>query len=131
MTQDTHLEHLELGEIIDSLATCKAEKEDLEAKLSDVKKEIQAHKNEIMARLKESKTESAAGKRLSVRLSSLVVPTVEDWDAFIAWVKREDAWYLLQRRINSTPFRELLAADECPDGLKPFTKEDINTATLG
>ena len=53
------------------------------------------------------------------------VPTVTDWDAVHLYIKENDAFHLLQRRINTAAWREMLKAATPLPGTAPFTKRSI------
>lgn len=75
--------------------------------LAAEKKELEEQIIEEM--LKEGITQASSGVG-TVTISEQEVASVEDWDKFNAWVKRNNAFYLYQRRVNNAPYRELLAS---------------------
>ena len=59
-----------------------------------------------------------------------VVPVAKDWDAIHDWILEHKATYLLQRRLSSTSYRDIVDLEdegfEIP-GIEPFTKVTIAT----
>jgi len=51
-----------------------------------------------------------------------VVPQVDDWDAFYAFVRKQDAFELLQKRITSTAWRERVDAGQEVPGVGTFNR---------
>jgi hypothetical protein len=52
---------------------------------------------------------------------------VEDWDAVLSFIKQEDAFDMLERRVSKTAVRAYIDATKAvPPGVKYGTKLDIN-----
>ncbi|MBH0050685.1 hypothetical protein [Pseudoalteromonas sp. SWYJZ19] len=45
----------------------------------------------------------------SISMAEESQPSVHDWDALYEYIKENDAFYFLQRKLNAAPFRELLS----------------------
>lgn len=99
--------------ILDEL---KAEREDLELKL--------------MAAMDAQGTEMCKGTYATAVVSSTIMPQVLDWDAFYAYIRRNNAFYLLERRPAAVAYRELMERRRKPlPGTTSFTKRSINLRT--
>jgi hypothetical protein len=59
-------------------------------------------------------------------VSEEIVPTITDWDALYAYIKENDAFHFLQRRVASAAYREALTANQEIPGLAPYTKRSLN-----
>lgn len=59
-------------------------------------------------------------------ISELTVPLVEDWDAALAYMRDNDMLYLLQRRIATGAFREIVEGGGGVPGVKPVPKRSIS-----
>lgn len=59
-------------------------------------------------------------------LSKTLLPTVQDWDALYEHIKATDAFHLLQRRVSTPAFRELIEAGEVIPGVQAFEDVSIN-----
>ena len=70
-----------------------------------------------------TRVSSAAGTAV---ISEQVVPMVEDWDAALAYMRENDMLYLLQRRMATGAYREIVEASGEVPGVKPLTKRSIN-----
>lgn len=56
-----------------------------------------------------------------------VIPQGSDWDAFYAWVKQEDAFDALERRIKKTFIKEYMEQHEgqIPPGVSVYTTYNV------
>lgn len=62
----------------------------------------------------------------SMSISETLVGNVQDWDQVHAYIRDNDAFHLLQRRLANAAYGEILAlGDELP-GVEPFTKRSLN-----
>ena len=123
-----------IGALLDQLAKQRQLKTEIDNKLKEVEGEINTLKEQILAELQESGMSKASGKSLTVSVKSDVVPTVKDWDAFYAFIKKNNYFHLLQRRVSTAAWRELheqLSAKkkEVP-GTEAFVKVDLSVTTL-
>ena len=58
--------------------------------------------------------------------TEMVVPVIEDFDEFSEYVIKEGALHLLQRRVSSGEFKEMIESGQQVPGLSPYTKVDIS-----
>lgn len=89
----------------------------------DAIKELDAQLVELMEAAGEERVEIKGG--LGVRLSYSTVPNVKDWDAFYAYIKKNNAWYMLERRPSVTGYRDTLEAGKAVPGVEPFNKVKV------
>ena len=89
--------------------------------------EIKALDESLIVYLKDSEEERVEIKAgVGVRLTSSTVPTVKDWDAFYAWIKKNNAFFMLERRPSVTGYRDVLASGKAIPGVESFTKIKLN-----
>jgi len=62
----------------------------------------------------------------SVSMAEETQPAVTDWEALYEYIKDNDAFYFLQRKINAAPFRELLSTGESLVGVSPIQVRKIS-----
>lgn len=112
-----------LGEAIDTLYQARA------ARLAKAKevKELQATeaaaKLKVLRLLGEAGLEKASGKLATAGILTEDVPYVKDWDALYGYIKENDRFDLLQRRIGVVAWRDLFK-----DGvLIPGTEAGVDT----
>jgi len=123
-----------IGQMLDQLAKQRKIKADLDAKVKDVEGEINNLKLEILNALQTAGMSKASSKTLTVTVKQDVVPNVTDWDAFYAYIRKNNYFHLLQRRVSTAAWKELheqLSAKkkEVP-GTEAFVKVDLSVTTL-
>lgn len=62
----------------------------------------------------------------SVSMAEETQPSVQDWEALYDYIKENDAFYLLQRKVNSAPYRELLTMGDELAGVQPVTVRKLS-----
>lgn len=110
--------------MIDRIFTLREEMRTLEKKITELNKEKTKIEDSLLADMDTQGVRSVSGRKATASVSENLVPSVEDWDSFHAWIRRNNAFYLLQRRANALPYRELM---ESRHGKK---LPGVNTVTL-
>ena len=87
--------------------------------LSDKKKHIDSDIEAIMAELN---LKVAGNGQHTVSLKDDVFAQADDWDVLYNYIKENDAFYLLNKRISVTAFREIINAGETVPGLTPVVR---------
>lgn len=67
----------------------------------------------------------AVGK-LTFSISEQTVGNVEDWDDLYQFIRDNNAFYLLQRRLANAAYKEILDGGDNLPGVVPFTKRSLN-----
>lgn len=104
----------------------RAEKADLEAKRKALDEEDELLKLEILRQMDEQGSTRVATDSGTAIKTKTILPVVDDWDALYEYVKANDAFHLLQRRVSSPAFREILENGEVLPGVHAFEKSDIS-----
>lgn len=85
---------------------------DLNAKhnalIKDLKSEYDELAAALMDELESSGTELMRTPSGTVSIIKSDVAKVEDWDKVHAWIRKNNAFHLLMRKINNAPYRELM-----------------------
>lgn len=119
-----------INDLIEKRAEIKRETESLNSRL----KELEASRDEIdLALLKKMDAEGlsrTANGSFSVSINEDTVPDVLDWDSVYAHIVATRDFSLIQRRISSTAYKELLKLGEGVPGLQPRTIRKINFRSL-
>jgi plasmid maintenance system killer protein len=119
-----------INDLIEKRADIKRQTEKLNKQL----KELGAAQDEIdLALLKKMDAEGlsrTANGDYSVSINEDTVPEVVDWDAVYDHVVLTRDFSLIQRRISSTAYKELLKLGEGVPGLSPRTIRRINFRSL-
>lgn len=98
----------------------------LETQVKDLDAQLAGNETDIIGIADEMGLDRFAVGKLTFSISSQVVGNVEDWDALHAYIKENDAFYLLQRRLSNAPYKEILDSGESLAGVVPFTKRSLN-----
>lgn len=103
------------------------QRKEASAKLKVLEDQISELDKELIDYLQSSDEERVEIKGgIGVRLTSSVVPTVKDWDAFYAWIKKNNAFWMLERRPSVTGYRDQLSTGKAIPGVESFTRIKLN-----
>ena len=72
----------------------------------------------------------STGSKATVSISTSVKPSVEDWDAFYAYIHKNKYYHLLERRPSVTGCRELFDHKGAIPGVVPFTQRKLNIRSV-
>lgn len=122
-----------LGERIDEIYDLKQQKKDAEDAVVAIERRIAAKEDELLAELDAQGTVKATGRKASVSVQETIVPQVEDWDAFYAYVRKNNAFELLQRRPVAEAWREhaMNRRSKTVPGTVPFAKRKVSIRVSG
>ena len=110
-----------IGACIDALYKMRAERHAIEKKAEAVKEQESALEGYVLETFRKTDLDGARGKVAVAGITQATVPTVKDWDALYKYVKKKDAWDLLQKRVSATAYRERLDEKVVVPGVEPFT----------
>jgi hypothetical protein len=125
MTQE-----LNINQLIEKRAEVKAGMEQLNRELKELR-ETQDQLDVLL--LKKMDTEGlsrTANDKASVSINEDTVPEVMDWEQLYQHIMSTQDFSLIQRRVSSTAYKELLKLGEAVPGLQPRTVRRINFRTL-
>lgn len=98
----------DLAKLAKQIREKKDEISELNKEVKQKKEVLQEMEGDMIGAIKDSGLEAVNvdGRRYSVKDEQ--VPVVEDWDGFYGFIKENDAFYLLQRRVSTPAFREAI-----------------------
>lgn len=120
------METLSLGQLARERHALRETKRTLNAQLKSIDEQLTENEQLMLDALDEQGVEATRVDGISIAISEQIVPTVEDWDAFEAFILENKALYLLQRRAAAGAYRELLEMEQVVPGVVPFTKRSIS-----
>ena len=126
MPADTDNQTVPLGTLCDRLYELRESIKELTDREKELRQEFEAIHIELINRMDNEGTPRAGGRKASVSINETTYATIRDYDAFINYVKEEDAFHLLQRRVADASYREMLQIGEEVPGLEPFTRRKLN-----
>lgn len=115
-----------IGLQIDALYKLKQELADHQAKEEAIKLKISEAEAKLMETMEAQGVDKSTGKTATVSISETLTGNVTDWDTFGAYVIKNKALHLLQRRISDPAIRELFSLKGSVPGVEPFTKKRLN-----
>jgi hypothetical protein len=93
--------------LIEKLASLRDEKAQLEKQVKELGESYRLYKQELLNQLLEQGLSTAASSNYRIAITNKPVTRLVDWDAFLEYVKSNDAYYLVKRGIASTKVYEL------------------------
>lgn len=115
-----------LGECADILYTTRAERLSENQNVKILKAFEELVKNHIIDELPASNAEGITGKVATATIVRSVIPIVEDWDKLYAYIKKNNRFDLLQRRLNETAVEEMWDAKKTIPGVGSFNVKTVS-----
>lgn len=119
-----------LGSLIDQMSAKRDEKRAMEAKVKEVNAELETLETQIIEHLDKQGVTSSTGSLATGSISEHVVPQVEDWDLFYAYIFKNKYGHLLDRRPSVTGCRELFETKGKIPGVLPFVKRKLSLTNI-
>lgn len=119
-----------MSELLTSLgkeyATLRDKKYHFQENLKEVNAEMRKVEEQMLSLMKDNEMPKFKLDDIGTFYKSeTVVGHLKDWDKFWKYVQDEQADFLLERRVKSTAFREVLQSGEEVPGVEPFTRVTI------
>ena len=121
---------LTLGALADQIHAKREAKRLLDAKMKEIEEEIRELEESIFAAMDAQGTTKAEGKKAGLSISSRTIANVVDWDSLWPWVAKTKSFYMIQKRVNDTTYREMLEFGKKVPGVQPFTKRSLSVRSL-
>ena len=116
-----------LNDLLDQSFSLRDQRRDLEAQASEIKKEEAATDAAILEVMLDQGIDSTrVNGRGSVSVKTEIVPSEIDWDAVIPYVRDNDLFELMYRRLNAAVYRDFLDSGYEIPGVKPFEITKLN-----
>lgn len=120
------MRELTLGQAIDQLYEARAERLAKAKEVKDLQIKEAAAKVQVLALLRESGLEKASGKLATAGITTEDIPFVKDWDAVFGYIKDNDRFDLVQRRIGVVAWRDLFRDNILVPGTEAAVDIDIS-----
>ena len=120
-----------LGLQIDQVWALREKVREHEDKIKELKAVITGREYELLLSMEKQGLTSVKGNLAAANISESVVPQVEDWTALYAFIRRNNAFELLERRCAAGAFREHAERrrDHTVPGVVPYTKRKVSIRT--
>ena len=123
-------EELNINQLIEKRAENKYAMDELNAQLKELR-ETQNHLDVLLLKKMDAEGLSrTANTQASVSINEDTVPDVIDWEELYQYVTDTRDFSLIQRRVSSTAYKELLKLGESVPGLQPRVVRRINFKSL-
>ncbi len=119
-----------VGAKIDALHALREDKRQLEELLKAKAQEIDLVENELIELMDQQNISKSTGTKATVSITTSTKPSVEDWDAFYAFIGKNKYYHLLERRPSVTGCRELFDTKGKIPGVVPFTQRKLNIRSV-
>jgi hypothetical protein len=120
------METKDLGPAIDALYALREARLDLERKAKDMKSQELEMRGAILECLDESGLSKASGLMATAGKKITIVPLVTDWDQVFGYIKQNDRFDLVQKRISVLAWRATLDEGGLIPGTEPVEEQDIS-----
>ena len=119
-----------IGAKIDRLHALREQKRALEEQIKQLSEQMSVLENGLIDQMDAEGVSKSTGNAATVSITTSVRPSVEDWDAFYAYIHRHKYYHLLERRPSVTGCRELLETKGKIPGVVPFTQRKLNIRSV-
>ena len=122
------MNNLDIKKKVQKLSTVEDEIKEVNETLKVLKAEKIAIEVELIEALEDNGGMGCHWEDLGVRvgLKTMIVPSVKDWEATLAFILENDLTYLLTHKVKSDGWRELRAMGVEVDGVTPFEKVTLS-----
>lgn len=115
-----------LGEAIDTLYQARAARLAMAKEVKELQVKESAAKSEVLKLLGESGLAKASGKLATAGITSEDVPHIKNWDEVYAYIKENDRFDLLQKRIGVVAWRDLYKDNILVPGTEAAVDTDLS-----
>lgn len=118
-----------LEQRVAALAEARAKKQEIADQLAAINITVERLELEVLNSMLDGNVESVRTGRATVSVKRSTVPQVQDWNALDAYIVKNKALDLLQRRVSVTAWRERVEAGKAVPGVVPYEKVDLSWRT--
>lgn len=118
-----------LGACADLLYKTREERLKLQREVDRLEKKESALENHFIEELSKDST-GVAGRVARVQINSKPVPVVEDWSKFYTYIKKNNAFELLQRRLSAKAVEERWEDKKQVPGVGRFNAKKVSCTKL-
>lgn len=118
---------LSTGDIVRRMREVRDERRRISERDKELVDEWRKLELELLTRLDEQGQDMARVKDVgTATITEKTLPQVVDWDEFYDYIKDQDALYLLQRRISTSAWNELMNSGIDVPGVTPYVQRQIS-----
>lgn len=109
-----------IGACVDRLYSLREKRLKIQQEVDSIKSQEEALRLHVLECFNKDDIEGAKGKLATASVLPKTVAHVVDWDALYAYIVKNNAFEMLQRRVNDGAYRERLDNKEPVPGVEPF-----------
>lgn len=122
---------LEIGKYIDEMMALRSEKRHHEAEVKRIDANIKLMEGTLkQAMIDQGITEAKGVYGKAVYDEKVLYPQVDDWNAFHQYIKENNLFDLLHKRISLTNYRQLVEAQVAVPGVVPNYVSEVNLRSI-
>jgi len=115
-----------LGEVIDNLYETRAARLTLSKQVEELKQQEAVIREELLRMLNDVGLKKASGELATVGVNTSIQPLTTDWVQIHRYIRNEDRFDLLQKRLATLAWRELYDTGILVPGTEPFKETDLS-----
>ena len=119
-----------LGVKIDSLQSLREQKRALESQIKVLSEQMADIELELIKQMDSQGIERSTGKAATVSISTQTRPSVDDWDAFYAYIRKNKYFHLLEKRPSVSGCNELFETKGKIPGVVPYVQRRLNVRSI-
>lgn len=116
-----------LKELSERFVKAKNRVTDIGRDLAEAKKVKEDYENRLIQAMQAVGLTQIGNQDITMSVRSDTVPNIKDWDAVYQYIHDNHAYHLLQRRMSSTAYKELVELGEVVPGTEEFDRISIST----
>lgn len=121
---------MKMGLCADKLYDLRARRLDAQKVADLLEAEEKALKLHIINNLPKSESSGVSGKTANVKIQKKEIPQVNDWEKFYGYVKKNNAWDLMQKRLSEGAVNERLDAGKKIPGVEIFNAVTVSCTKI-
>jgi len=119
-----------IGVKIDKMHKLREDKRKLEEQVKIIQAQMATLEIDLIADMDKQGVSKSTGVLATVSISENIRPSVEDWDAFYAYIHKYKYYHLMERRPSVSGCNELLETKGKIPGVVPFTQRKLNVRSV-
>jgi hypothetical protein len=119
-----------IGAKIDKMHKLREDKRKLEEQVKLIQAQMATLEIDLIADMDKQGVSKSTGVLATVSISENIRPSVEDWDAFYAYIHKYKYYHLMERRPSVSGCNELLETKGKIPGVVPFTQRKLNVRSV-
>lgn len=128
--EQTNPPGMTLQELIDAWGTARVTRLAEEKKVAKLEEKEKQLKAQVIAKMKAAQATSMGGQKYGANFQKKDKPTAGDWQKLYAYIKENDAFDLLQKRLTETAVTARWEEGEEIPGIVKFPVEDVTMFTV-